>query len=132
MDPHDHFQIEVLHPAPEVVLITLRGEVDLWTSFPLMEAIAAAVGEGPELIAVDLSQVRCMDEAGLRVLENGARHTLTGRFAVICPEDSEMTPLLRRDGLHGALNLHQSAIDALRPWLADEDEELAGDEKAPF
>ena len=115
----DGFDIEVQHPAPKVVLLSVRGELDLWTSLPLMDAIVSAFHEHPELIAIDMSGVLSVDGTGLRVLADGARHIEDGRvrFAVICPATSRVAHLLKQTGAHRALNVHRSVDDALGPWL---------------
>ncbi len=121
-------EIDVQRPASGVILLALRGEVDLWTSLQLMESIIDAFHEHPELIAVDLRDVLSMDAAGLGVLAKGARHIEDGRvrFAVICPSDHRVMPLLQLAGIERALNIHESADDALGPWLGEAGETPAG------
>ena len=125
MDYHDGFEIETQHPAAKVVLLTVRGEVDVCTSLGLMESIVEAFTEHPEVIAVDLSGLRYMDSAGLRVLLQSARHIEDGgvRFAVILPSDHPLAQLPQLIGLHRLLSVHESREDALGPWL-DEAGEL--------
>ena len=84
MDYQDGFEIETKRPTAKVVLLAVRGEVDVCTSLGLMESIIEAFAEHPEVIAVDLSELRYMDSAGLGVLLQSARHIEDGgmRFAV--------------------------------------------------
>ena len=124
MDPRDVLEIEVLRPAPTVIVLGLTGEIDMLTSFRLMDAITEAFAEGPALLAVDLSGVRFMDVAGLRVLTLGGPLVEEGqrtRFAVICPEDNPVGRLLELAGAQRELTVHESAREALRPWLGDAD-----------
>jgi anti-sigma B factor antagonist len=118
----DGLEIEVQHPLSEVVLLALKGEVDMWTSLQLMDSIIEAFHEHPALIVVDLDDVRFMDAAGLGVLAEGARHIEDGRvrFAVVCPSNHRLTRLLQLAGLERALNVYESADDALAPWLDSE------------
>jgi anti-anti-sigma factor len=124
----DGLEIEVRRPAQRVVLLTLAGEIDLWTSFPLMEAILDSVHEHPALIAVDLSDAWFTDAAGPQVLLEGARRIGDGRtrFALICPAGSQVARLLEETGVHRALNVHESVDDALGPWLDEAGELPAG------
>ena len=126
MGSRDGFEIEVRRPSPNVILLRLQGAVDMWTSFTLMESIIEAFAEHPALIAVDLSDVRSIDDAGVRVLVDGARPIEDGRvrFAVICPPDHKLAAQL--SGLGRALHVHESAYDALEPWLDNEEEIPAG------
>ena len=128
----DGLEITVLRPAPRAVLLSLTGEIDLLTSFRLMDAISEAFAEGLALLAVDLSEVRFLDAAGLRVLTVSARHIQEARtrFAVICPEESPVRRLLELAGAQRELNVHESASAALRPWLGDEEGELSTGERA--
>ena len=104
----------------------MKGEVDLWTNLSLMESIVEAFSERPALIAIDLSAVGFVDAAGLRALVAGARHIEEsgGRFVVICPADTQMMRLFELAGAHRALDIHESADGALRPWLDGTAEEL--------
>lgn len=97
-------------------------------SLRLMESIVAAFGERPEVIAVDLSGLRYMDSAGLRVLVRGGRHIEDAgtRFAVILPPDHRLAQLPQRVGLRRLLDVHESMDDALRPWLDEAGEIPAG------
>ena len=128
----DELEITVLRPAPKVVLLSLSGEIDLLTSFRLMDAISEAFAEGLALLVVDLSEVRFLDAAGLRVLKVGARHIEEARtrFAVICPEESPVRRLLELADAQRELSVHESAIEALRPWLGDEEGEPSPRERA--
>ena len=128
-DLHGHPGCEIVaeRPFPKVVVLRVTGEVDLWTSVPLMESIIAAHAEHPELIAVDLSEVTFLDSAGLRTLEEGARLLEDGRvhFAVISPSSHELAHHPQLAGLHRLLNLHESIEDALGPWR-EHKSEVAG------
>jgi len=132
MCTYDDIEIEVQRPAEEVIILKLSGEVDLCSSFPLMDSVAAAVGERPALLAVDLTGVLFMDGAGVKVLESAARHIDAGRtrFTVICPPDNQVRRLLELAGLQREALVHESADEALRPWIGDEDEDHSADEKA--
>ena len=128
----DDFEIEIQRPAAEVVVLKLRGEVDLCTSFALMESVSAVVAQRPELIAVDLSELEFMDGAGVKVLESAARHidARHTRFAVICPSDHAVWRILQLAGLQGEACVYGSAVEALRPWTRDEDDDRSRGEEA--
>ncbi len=116
------FDIEARRPSSEVVLLSVKGEVDLHTSLPLKESLVAALAERPRLIAVDLTGVRFMDATGLGVLAGAARLGGEGqaRFIVICPSGHRVARLLQLTGLHRVLEVHESADEALQPWLTGE------------
>jgi anti-sigma B factor antagonist len=128
MDYQDEFAIETQHPADKVVLLALKGEVDVFTSLGLMESIIEAFAEHPDVIAVDLSELRFMDSAGLRVLVEGGRHIEDGgvRFVVILPSDNQLAHLPQLNGLHRVLNVSETMEDALGSWLDEAGELPAG------
>ncbi len=124
----DGFEIEVQRPASGVILLRVEGEIDVWTSLPLMDAIIEAFHEHPELIAVDVNDVPSIDGFGLRVLVEGAGHIETGRvrFAVICPARSEVGRLLGQTDSSLRLDVHESVDDALKGRLGEAGELPAG------
>jgi anti-sigma B factor antagonist len=126
MDYRDAFEIETTRPAAKVVILAVRGEIDICASHELMEAIIGAFGEHPEMIAVDLSELQYMDSVGLRVLVEGGRHIegVGVRFGVILPPEHRLARLPQLIGLHRRLNVHESREVALRQWL-DPESELA-------
>jgi anti-sigma B factor antagonist len=71
-------------------LLTVTGEIDLYTAPKLREALGDATGDD---LAVDLRGVRFMDSMGLGVLIGARRRTVEGdgRFALVCTEG----PVLR-------------------------------------
>ena len=56
-----------------VVLLTLRGELDLATVAPLRESIAAVAWSNRPEVIVDLHDVTFIDATGLRVLVEAGR-----------------------------------------------------------
>jgi anti-sigma B factor antagonist len=69
-------------------VVTVTGEIDLYTAPTLRDALGSAVDGGADRVAVDLRPVGFMDSMGLGVLI-GSRRRLTergGAFALICEE----------------------------------------------
>jgi anti-sigma B factor antagonist len=124
----DGFVIELQRPAPGVIVLRVEGELDVWTSLPLMDAIIEAFHEHPELIAVDASDVVSIDGFGLRVLVEGAGHIEAGRvrFAVIRAGGSEVARLLEQTDASRTLTVHESVDDALQEQLGAAGELPAG------
>jgi len=72
-------------------VLTVNGEIDLYTAPKLREALGEA--DGGADVVVDLRGVRFMDSMGLGVLIGARRRTVEGdgRFALVCTEG----PVLR-------------------------------------
>jgi anti-anti-sigma factor len=119
MDYQEGFEIETRRPAAKIVVLAVKGEIDVCTSHGLMQSIIEAFGEHPEMIAVDLSGLRHMDSAGVRVLVEGGRQIEGAgvRFVVILPSDHQLAQLPQLIGVHRLLNVHESTEVALGPWL---------------
>lgn len=76
-------------------VILVRGEVDLYSSPDLREAILAAASEEPGLLAVDLREVAYMDSSGVATLIEGYRSALTreSAFILVAPSQAVMKVL---------------------------------------
>jgi anti-anti-sigma factor len=111
----DGFAVEVERPATEAVLLRVKGALDLWTSLPLLDAILAAFGEHPQLIAVDVSAVTSLDDTGLRTLVEGSGHVEEGgvRFAIVCAAGNVVARLLEQADPSRTPSVYESADDAL-------------------
>ncbi len=73
--------------APDGVVLTVHGELDIATAPRLIGILNGAVQEALRSLVVDLSEVDFMDSTGLALLINAHRR-LTRRskgFAIICP-----------------------------------------------
>lgn len=83
-----------------MVLVKLSSELDVCTSFSLMESIADAITERPALIAVDLGDALFTVRPGVDVPENAAHHmdARRTRFAVICLSSRQLMRVLAGGG----------------------------------
>jgi anti-sigma B factor antagonist len=76
-------------------LITVKGEVDLYTSPQLRSAMMDAVPAAAATVAVDLSGVRYMDSSGVATLVEGLRRCrdLDKVFKLVAPSTAVMKVL---------------------------------------
>ena len=76
-------------------LISVTGEVDLYTSPELRSAIMDAVPAAAATVAVDLSGVRYMDSSGVATLVEGLRRCrdLDKVFKLVAPSTAVMKVL---------------------------------------
>jgi len=87
----------------QVTVITVRGEVDLYTSPDLRKAIMDAVRTAGARVAVDLGGVEYMDSSGVATLVEGFKsaneHSKT--FTLAAPSDAVMKvlELAKLDGI---------------------------------
>jgi anti-sigma B factor antagonist len=82
-------------------LVSVAGQVDLYTAPELKVAVSRAIDEGAQHLTVDLTGTTFMDSTGLGVLV-GARkrlRLLDGSITVVCP-DSGIRRLFEISGLN--------------------------------
>jgi anti-sigma B factor antagonist len=84
-------------------LIVVTGEVDLYTSPELRDAIMKAVPRAEAGVALDLSGVRYMDSSGVATLVEGFKRARDhdASFTLVAPSQAVMKvlKLARLDGL---------------------------------
>jgi anti-sigma B factor antagonist len=78
-----------------VEVITVEGEVDLYTSPDLRSAILKAVRKAKERIEVDLAGVAYMDSSGVATLVEGFKkaNESSKAFVLVAPSNSVMKVL---------------------------------------
>lgn len=103
------------------VLVTVAGEVDIATAPELRARLAEPAAEGRHVI-VDLSQVRFVDVAGLRVLATAALEAAAhGGSLQVAGARSQLRRMLAIIGMDGHIPLTETvaeAREALRPGPA--------------
>jgi anti-sigma B factor antagonist len=95
-------------------VITVSGEVDLFTAPEFKQRVMAAIDGGAERLVVDLSATVFIDSSSLGVLI-GADRRLKGRggaLIVVCDHDA-VVKTFRITGLDGVFTLVPSLADAL-------------------
>jgi len=91
-------------------VIAVAGEVDLYSSPELREAISEAVPGAKEFLGVDLSQVPFMDSSGVATLVEGLRSTQASNraFVLVAPSQSVMK-VLQLSRLDSVFDIRDSA-----------------------
>jgi anti-sigma B factor antagonist len=92
-------------------VLTVHGEVDVYTAPTLREHVLTAVGDGASTLVVDLSDVAFMDSTGLGVLVGALKRLrqADGRLVVVCTSEPVLkiltvTGLLDVFGVVGSLD----------------------------
>jgi anti-sigma B factor antagonist len=78
--------VDTRNPSAEVCVLSLEGEIDVYTSIQLKQDIAELLGTGVKYIVLNLSKVEYLDSTGLGVLigtlkrlrENGGNLLIVG------------------------------------------------------
>jgi anti-sigma B factor antagonist len=98
----------------DVCVVTIAGEVDIYTSPKLKETLESASADGCRLIVVDLGGVGFIDSSGLGVLVGALRRAREkdGDFRLVSGDEA-VARIFRITGLDAVLPLHATLDDAL-------------------
>jgi anti-sigma B factor antagonist len=107
-------RVEAERHAGGQVVLTVSGDVDIYTSSVLDREVAAALGAVRPAVVVDLSRVEFMDSTGLRALVKGMTQArdLGGTLELVCPEGRTLR-LFRMTGLDQVFSVHPTVADVL-------------------
>lgn len=95
------------------VVISLAGELDLYNAEEVRSALLDACSAGPEVLVVDLEEVRFIDSTALGVLiEARSRMTERGGFRLAAP-GLETRRALEVSGLDRHFLVHDTVAEAL-------------------
>jgi anti-sigma B factor antagonist len=98
-----------------VLLVAVRGELDLGTAPQLEELLEPALASGSSPVAIDLSGCEFIDSTGIALIVR-AWQTLDTDGApgfALCGLDDQVRRLLRITGLESSIPIHPSADEAL-------------------
>jgi anti-sigma B factor antagonist len=94
-------------------VVRLGGELDLYNAAQVRTALAAASGEAPERIVVDLEEVEFIDSTALGILiETRSRLVDTGGLVLAAP-GLETRRALQISGLDKLFTVHDTVAEAL-------------------
>ena len=111
-------ELDVDDPA-EVRVAHLRGELDLSNTADIADALAVAAERAELGLVVDMSLLRHIDSAGVRLLFDLRRRLGRQRrqLALAVPPDSRIREVLEMTAVHEAMPVAASvgeAVDAVR------------------
>lgn len=94
-------------------LISVGGEVDVYTAPKLREAIAAAVDAGRARLIVDVQNVAFLDSTGLGVLVGALKRVRgeDGSLDIVCTQE-RILKIFEITGLDKVFGLYASVEDA--------------------
>jgi anti-sigma B factor antagonist len=99
--------------SDEGCVLTLSGEVDLYTAPNLKQAIVDSVDDGCTSLVIDLEQVSFIDSSGLGVLISGLRRVKEhgGTLRLVCTKDG-ILKIFRITGLDKVFPVFATADEA--------------------
>ena len=110
----DDFHATVASLDGTLALVSVSGELDLYTSRRLQEAIGEATSVGADQVVVDLSGVGFIDSTALGVIvQETKRLEGRGQSLLLVINDPRMLRVFEVTGLDRVLRRHATLHDAL-------------------
>ena len=78
------FQADLAQRPEGPAIVTLAGEVDLFTAPQFDEALQRCIDQGAHHIVVDFSKVTFIDSTALSVLVAGSKRLVRGKLVIVC------------------------------------------------
>jgi anti-sigma B factor antagonist len=109
-----NFDIKTEQIDDDTYVISLAGEVDLYTAPELKQQLLEVIGEGAEEVVVDLSDTTFIDSTTLGVLVGAVKRLRTGngRLSLVC-SDRNITKVFEITGLDKVFEIHPTRDGAL-------------------
>lgn len=100
--------------AEDVPVVSVSGEVDVYSAPELKESLAKLRQSGANSIVVDLTEVAFLDSTGLGALVEARAATTDagGSLAIVCNQE-RILKLFTITGLDGVFSIHKSLDEAL-------------------
>jgi len=114
-----NFDIKTDQLSSEAYVISLSGEVDLYTAPEFKQQLLDVIGQGGTEVVVDFTNTTFIDSTTLGVLVGGVKRLRTndGRLSLVC-SDRNITKIFEITGLDRVFDLVRTRDEAL-PHLSD-------------
>ena len=117
-----NFDVKTEKLSNEQYVISLAGEVDLYTAPEFKQQLLEVIEQGGRDVVVDLSSTTFIDSTTLGVLVGGVKRLRTneGRLSLVC-SDRNITKIFEITGLDRVFTIYDTraeAVEALDPQTA--------------
>ena len=112
-----NFDINTEELGDDAYVISLTGEVDLYTAPEFKQQLLEVIGKGGKDVVVDFSDTTFIDSTTLGVLVGGVKRLRTneGQLSLVC-SDRNITKIFEITGLDRVFTIYETreaAVDAL-------------------
>jgi anti-sigma B factor antagonist len=109
-----NFDIQTEQLSPEAYVISLSGEVDLYTAPEFKQQLLEVIGQGGKEVVVDFTNTTFIDSTTLGVLVGGVKRLRTneGRLSLVC-NDRNITKIFEITGLDKVFEIYATRDDAI-------------------
>lgn len=109
-----NFEVNAEQAADDVWVISLTGEVDLYTAPEFKQQLLEVIGKGASHVVIDLSSTTFIDSTTLGVLVGGVKRLRPegGQLSIVC-DDRNITKIFEITGLNRVFPIHPDRAKAL-------------------
>ena len=109
-----NFDIKTEQLSGDAYVISLTGEVDLYTAPEFKQQLLEVIGQGGKEVVVDFSGTTFIDSTTLGVLVGGVKRLRTndGRLSLVC-SDRNITKIFEITGLDKVFEIYATRDDAI-------------------
>jgi len=109
-----NFDIKTEQLNSEAYVISLSGEVDLYTAPEFKQQLLEVIGQGGKEVVVDFTNTTFIDSTTLGVLVGGVKRLRTndGQLSLVC-SDRNITKIFEITGLDKVFEIYATRDDAV-------------------
>jgi anti-sigma B factor antagonist len=109
-----NFDVSTEQVGEGLYVISLSGEVDLYTAPEFKQELLDAIGKGAKEVVVDFSKTTFIDSTTLGVLVGGVKRLRTndGQLSLVC-SDRNITKIFEITGLDRVFTIYPTRDEAL-------------------
>ena len=109
-----NFDIKTEQLGDSTYVISLAGEVDLFTAPEFKQQLLEVIGQGAKQVVVDFSNTTFIDSTTLGVLVGGVKRLRTneGQLSLVC-NDRNITKIFEITGLDRVFTIYPTRDEAL-------------------
>jgi anti-sigma B factor antagonist len=109
-----NFDIDTEQLGPDAYVISLKGEVDLYTAPEFKQQLLEVIGQGGREVIVDFSDTTFIDSTTLGVLVGGVKRLRTndGQLSLVC-NDRNITKIFEITGLDRVFTIYPTRDEAV-------------------
>src|SRR4051794_23737745 len=109
-----NFDIKTEKIADDAYVISLAGEVDLYTAPEFKQQLLEVIGQGGKQVIVDFTNTTFIDSTTLGVLVGGVKRLRTndGQLSLVC-SDRNITKIFEITGLDRVFAIHATRDEAI-------------------
>ena len=109
-----NFDIKTEQLGNDTALISLAGEVDLYTAPEFKQQLLEVIGQGSKTVLVDLTDTTFIDSTTLGVLVGGVKRLRSndGQLSLVC-SDRNITKIFEITGLDRVFTIYPTRDEAV-------------------